>query len=737
MINASNINTNTQYTVQRPKINRRYSALKYGYTQQGTNNVGMTFPFFIRELSPSDKASFQTNINMQFSPFVSQLFAKLTNEISGYKLPYRVCCEKLSEYYNYRRFDWDSFSTGGSDGQDISTLPTIYNLSALLSKSLFGYSSHEMNTSLEDCNLWTDYFDRYELNSAYVFFKKDAGLYPLSVTDLPLFLDGNDVLFTGTIFIPRCGFYVDKHNSIPIPILCNFEQIDLLSSSPNDLHDYLHDGYIGNHLHNVGSAESYGDMLTSFFRNYLLGTLWDSFGLPFPEFGEVSPQSTSSSDSSAFKVAVNFVLPFHIIGTVSIVGSSHSYEYDNFIPLCKSSSDTDVFQFYRMWAVNYEDKDLINRLTLSLNKWDDLAVGVNAMPFIMYNLIYNDVLRFPDLERERDLFNIFPFRGHEQNNYFTRSRIFQQRGVSPMVPVDVRVSNLSGEYGLSTQVSAPFDLKIENEGLNLDIGGNNIAFSNSSFEIDDMLQGLLLMRYQVNNAKMRSRYIDHLRYRFGVDGLDSRLQLPEYLGSFYQDVFQTNVVQTSPSANGSTGLGTITSVASVSGNNGVFSTEAKEHEIVMFLSVCRPDMVIEQGIPKWLTKKNRFDFVIPELVDSPDVPIKKHELFGKALTHSVSNNSVVNDIFGWTSIYDEYRTSLNQVVGRLRPSDKLGLRSFTLARLYDTDVELNGSFVQIPNVMNRVKQYINEPDFIYSASVTASTAQPIPIESEPGQFVEL
>lgn len=752
MINASNINTNTQYTVQRPKIKRRYSALKYGYSQMGTNNVGVTYPFFIRELTPSDKASFQTNINMQFSPFISQLFARMTNEISGYKLPYRVCCEKLSDYYNFK-YNWDDFSTGGSDGQAIDTLPTVYNLTSLMLKSLIGYSSKENNTSIEDTSLWSDFFGHDLVegthNSAgHYFYKKDAGFYPISVSNLRLSVSsGGEKVFNGTIYVPRFGVYVDNDFSRVNLLVFNPDTLDKIFSHSvdleADLNEYLQTGIAPVDLYPIGTNYSthpkrVGESLTQLYYNFLLGTLWDSFGLPMPQFDEVE---ISSSPTSGYYVDNSFDFCLRCVGTYTFTdagGNSFEQFVDGYEMLHYRVDDVTVsnLKFYDVFPLPLEDRENINMLLFPASQYNVLTTGVNAMPFIMYNLIYNDVLRFPDLERTRDLFNIFPFRGHEQNNYFTRARIFQQRGVSPMIPVDVRM-DFQGNYGFNVEVDSPFNVSLQEDGKIFSIDGLPLGFEHSSFEIDDMLQGLLLMRYQVNNAKMRSRYIDHLRFRFGVDGLDARLQLPEYLGSFYQDVYQTNVVQTAPSSNGSTGLGTITSVASVSGNNGVFSTEAKEHEIIMFLSVCRPDMVIEQGIPKWLTKKNRFDFVIPELVDSPDVPIKKHEIIGKALTRSSFNYNIGDDTFGWTSIYDEYRTSLNQVVGRLRPSDKLGLRSFTLSRLYDTDVELNGSFVQIPNVMDRVKQYVNEPDFIYSASVVASTAQPIPIESEPGQFVDV
>lgn len=724
MINASNINTNTQYTVQRPKINRRYSALKYGYSQQGTNNVGTTFPFFIRELSPSDKASFQTNINMQFSPFVSQLFARMTNEISGYKLPYRVLCEKLNKEFSYLNFDWENFSTGGQDGQDSQLLPSIYNFPLFLFHSFLGLpidslsgSSPDLSlTSLYDSDIFECYYDAQ--NVAY-FYKKDAGRFPLSVNSLSGDPTIPDATFTGTIYLPRVAVKLDKVDMKIYLFVANFRHLESLHSNQSII-DYLTNGVVTPEFSSESlDFDNYKSLQSSFselFSNVLMNTLWDSFGLPMPEFdGLESHGNLGVSQEWHFEAS----------------SSSDGVNYDlilNFPP--------SVFKFFMSYELSYSSSSVFNQT----DDWDCLEVGVNAMPFVLYNLIYNDVLRFPDLEKERSLLNIFPFRGHEQNNYFTRARIFQQRGVSPMVPVsvDMRVQdgNNSDIISGSFTLTSPTSVSVEENRLNF--GTDSVYFGDSSFQIDDMLQGLILMRYQVNNAKMRSRYIDHLRYRFGVVGLDARLQLPEYLGSYYQDVYQNNVVQTAPAyATGSTGLGTITSIASVTGNSGVFTTEAKEHEIVMFLSVCRPDMVIEQGIPKWLAKKNRFDFVIPELVDSPDVPIKKHELIGSAFFRSGRGAAACHETFGWTSIYDEYRTSLNQVVGRLRPSDRLGLRSFTLARRYDKDVELNGSFVQIPNVMNRVKQYVDEPDFIYSASVTASTAQPLPIESEPGQFVGL
>lgn len=256
--------------------------------------------------------------------------------------------------------------------------------------------------------------------------------------------------------------------------------------------------------------------------------------------------------------------------------------------------------------------------------------------------------------------------------------------------------------------------------------------------MNDFLIALGIMRYQVNNAKIETRYGDHLRIRWGVYPEDARLQMPEYLGSSTFPIIIDTVTQTSEGT--TTKQGNITGQAYGTSKGSKTHYSAKEHGIIMSLMIIRPKTVYEQGISKYWTKKSRFDFPTPELANLPDVEIKQKELF---LGANISDNERT---FGWQGIYEEYRTSINFVTGYLRPSIKGGLGHYTLARFWGSEggvigeanqPRLNKEFIECRPDKKRILQYPEEPTFIYFVRNDLKTAIPLPIQSEPAELGNL
>lgn len=409
-----------------------------------------------------------------------------------------------------------------------------------------------------------------------------------------------------------------------------------------------------------------------------------------------------------------------------------------------------------------------------------------------YNMIYNEWIRIPDIEPDEvQEDNNKVLRGNWQWDYFTRARIFQQRGIVPTIPIAEEAKNIefsltheiepgqwfmnsmTGKYGWQKEAAGAgqglFVANVGQEDNYLDVTGRpdaipsmlvndtletnqvgkgegtehqlrimphraQIELNDFGVNMNDFLIGLGIMRYQINNAKIESRYGDHLRVRWGVYPEDARLQMPEYLGSEEINVQISPVTQTSAGTGDSTQLGYMAGQAGAGRGGMQCEYEAKEHGVLMSLLIVRPRTVYEGGLNKMWIRKNKFDFATPELSNMPDVAIKKEELFYRPVNSAKEQNE---EIFGWQGMYEEYRTETNTITGKLRPSlpkTAQPLTSYTLARFWKTAPKLNKEFIQCNPDMDRIKQYTNEPDFVFWVRNSINTAIPLPLQSEPAEL---
>ncbi len=591
-VNVNKINQSNNFSTRlnKPKIERSYSALKIPATYQSTGDCGKLLPIFFREILPGQKVKINRDVGIQFSPFVSNVFHEMSAEITNWFVPYRLLWNK-----------WEEFITGGIDGMNADIPPTI---------SLLELARKKME---------------------------------------------------------------EQGNTEPT-------------------------GY------------------------ELLDTLADRFGFPI-----------------SFKFT-------------------------------KADSD-----------------DKIDKPVAFLHR--------------AYNLIYNEWVRIPEIEPEEvPEDNNEVLRGNWQWDYFTRARMFQQRGATPTIPLaegaqeialDLEHEIQSGSWefenggkiwnktgsGIQGELEGIFASNVDGsdryigtrrsfkkpntdggkaiftddtlEGETLASGGGaskelrvmphtaRISLSEMGIDLNDFLIGLGIMRYQINNAKIESRYGDHLKVRWGVYPEDQRLQMPEYLGSEEINVQISPVTQTSAGSADSTQLGYMAGQAGAGRGGMDCQYEAQEHGILMSLIVVRPKTVYEGGLNKMWIRRNKFDFATPELANMPDVAIKKEELFYKPVNSSKEENEKT---FGWQGIYEEYRTETNTITGKLRPSLPKAaqpLNSYTLARFWTEEPKLNKEFVQCNPDMERIKQYTNEPDFIFWVRNSISTAIPLPLQSEPAELANI
>lgn len=390
-----------------------------------------------------------------------------------------------------------------------------------------------------------------------------------------------------------------------------------------------------------------------------------------------------------------------------------------------------------------------------------------ASPVKAYNLIYNECLRWPDYEDERDLLDVSVFPCHWNNDYITRARLYQQRGAIPLLPVTpgTLTQTLKHKFGDSYSQVSMSSGSLEGVGLHpgidssrleqygfsgssqadvigdgITINDHNVELSvdNVSINLNELMIDLGIMRYQINNARMQPRYIDQLKARFGVYPQDSRLQRPEYIGSVPINITSQGIVNTANEQ------GEITSQSFGRTDGSYLEYEVQEHGLIMNLFCVKPMAQYGGFTPKQWFHRTRFDFPTPELANTPDVQIERKELSYKLNSGGESDSDYNSVGLGWTDIYSEYRTEMNTVGGLLNPlnasEDYPTLDSFTLCRYWSQDnpPSMNASLIQVPmGVLDRVKTFINQPDFIYFYRCPDDTAQPLPLRSEPVQVANI
>ena len=414
---------------------------------------------------------------------------------------------------------------------------------------------------------------------------------------------------------------------------------------------------------------------------------------------------------------------------------------------------------------------------------------VNCLPFNAYNLIYNTKLRNPDFtpwkqmimsgtnaEREFNAYSVAT--AYWNADRFTRARAMQQRGIAPNIPINSTLIELAHELtsqAVRDEINARKNIaEISSSGLSNNepgitittndnkatftqygadtAGGGASGFYGNKSELtiakhqieagtitaqlnlNEFLYDLGILQYEANMARIKPRYTDFLNSQFGIIPEDSRFQEPEWLSS---NSFAIGIDTNQATATGSatissetvtTRQGEITSQAWGGGQKMKTKYKALEHGLVMTLMIIRPMGVYEGGLERfWEGKRTRFSFPLPETVNLPDQEITHGELH---FTGVVSEDT---KLFGWETIHDQYRTETNQVCGLLRPSEQNGLASYTLARYFADGIEgtIDDAFLKCNPNMERIKQYTNQPDFIFFVRTENRTAMPIPLINQP------
>lgn len=330
----------------------------------------------------------------------------------------------------------------------------------------------------------------------------------------------------------------------------------------------------------------------------------------------------------------------------------------------------------------------------NMNLNPDMAVGSS------FKDKYASHINFRTLTASGDVANLSYYSGSNLN-----------LGVSASGTLDVA----SGTPSLVNRAVFPVNLGVD--------------LSNTLFSVNQLRQAFAVQKYYEKLARGGSRYIELIKAFFGVTSPDSRLQRTEYLGGnrIYLDVNQ--VAQTSATEESLSPQGNVVGLSVTGDVNSDFTKSFTEHGILMGVCVARYNHTYQQGLERFWSRKNLFDFYNPTFANLGEQPIRRKEIY-------LSDNVVDNDaVFGYQEAWADYRYKPNRIAGEMRSDYEMPLDSWHLGDNYTSAPRLSPDWIRedktmLDRCLAVTSQVSNQ--LIADFWIKADYARPMPLYSIPG-----
>lgn len=674
MININRINQNNNYSLDNPKIQTKRSSLIMRESTQTSGNVGKLIPILVHEMLPSENLRMTQSVNLQFTPFVTNVMHEITGDLLTYFVPYRIIWE-----------DWEKFITGCDEEND-EVDGTLEVPMCNLDKNKLAYEKLKAMVSNKTVEELTVVYN--EIVGAALEYPKAEG----EATDYNL----------------KKGTYANPEN-VSEPGFLNlawFINNETAISNNFKLPAKLNNKYWVSGLSSVKQLNEFWTLraMDKVGTKYWTESLPDYYGIPI-SFNFISSLALTQDDGT--------IETYYWHQNEIIVEP-----YKTFVETTIENADKATFN-----ALNYRAYNKIYNDWIRYIDWEprrdkeDLTIARANNPHDIFTRARRYQLRgaMPkvpvQLQSNITLTNSKILKGESFAYGFVANAPSGTSGAGYYVNVDGKttIQRNSAPY-VNLEVD-PSQLKVQSE-LESDIQGD--------WNILDMVTPAGLLNYYMANARIKPRYSEQLLARWGVTIQDARYQYAQIVDASKISISQNGITQTAPQQGDSTAQGNITGQGWGNGG-GKTKFYAPEHGVLITLLQVRPSNAYELGFEAQYQKVTRFDYPTPELVDTPDVPIYAKEL---------APNAPSDQILGYKGIYDEYRTKFNKVTGLLRPSIRGSLAVKTLARSWDQEIDME-SVVKCEPQMSRIKQFTTQPDFTMITQTQIITNLPLPYINDP------
>ena len=397
-------------------------------------------------------------------------------------------------------------------------------------------------------------------------------------------------------------------------------------------------------------------------------------------------------------------------------------------------------------------------------------LSVNALPFRAYSLIMNEWFRDENLTDplvtptdDATVVGVntgnyitdtakggLPFKAAKYHDYFTSCLPSPQKGPDVTIPV------LSDTPVVARSTAVPSDLlsyrlhfsSPDSPGNNLIVGPtfargaegpispdnsslpDNLWAVNSSATVATINQ--LRMAFQIQklyekDARGGTRYIEILKAHFGVTSPDARLQRPEYLGGNRIPLNISQIVQNSQTTDSSP-QGNPVGLSLTSDTHHDFRKSFVEHGFVLGLMVARYHHTYQQGLERFWSRKDRFDYYWPVFANIGEQAVKNKELYAQGTAED-------DEVFGYQEAWADYRYKPSRVTGEMRSVSPQTLDSWHLADDYEKLPSLSDEWIREDKaVVDRVIAVTSAITHQLFADlyIECRSVRPMPVYSVPG-----
>lgn len=284
-----------------------------------------------------------------------------------------------------------------------------------------------------------------------------------------------------------------------------------------------------------------------------------------------------------------------------------------------------------------------------------------------------------------------------------------------------KVVGLSGGSSYSSQL-APNNLWAKTSDLSVS--------SSVAATINQLRMAFQIQKMYEKDARGGTRYIEILKSHFGVTSPDARLQRPEYLGGNRIPINVNQIVQQSQTTDQSP-QGNPVGLSQTSDTHKDFRKSFVEHGFVLGLMVARYDHTYQQGIERFWSRKDRFDYYFPVFANIGEQAVLNKEIFAQG-------TPVDDEVFGYQEAWADYRYKPNRTAAYMRsnlasPSDSLdvwhlGDKYTTLPSLSDSWIREDGQTVDRVIAVTSA----NVHQFFADIYVRCRSTRPMPLYSIPG-----
>lgn len=301
-------------------------------------------------------------------------------------------------------------------------------------------------------------------------------------------------------------------------------------------------------------------------------------------------------------------------------------------------------------------------------------------------------------------------------------------------------SNANGtKAGLGFYVSGDLQTGTQTDGL-ISSGTRNteatpvinnlwaVASGGLGATINQLRLAFQVQKLYERDARGGSRYIEILKSHFGVTSPDARLQRPEYLGGNRVPININQVIQQSGTQTGTTPQGTVVGMSQTTDSHSDFIKSFTEHGFILGVMCARYDHTYQQGLERFWSRKDRFDYYWPVFANIGEQAVKNKEIYAQG-------NAEDDEVFGYNEAWADYRYKPNRVTGEMRSAYAQSLDVWHLADDYSSRPSLSDSWIRedkanIDRVLAVQSSVSNQ--FFADIFVQNRATRPMPVYSVPG-----